>query len=201
MSDEPRTPRALLVVLGIGTVVGAVFAIAGSTKVGLPIYLPVAFAVVIVAINVFLLTYGPYRRRHPREPTRTAQALVPDPRLLADTAPDCRWVGAGRIRGWLGLLNASKPLVALSLSGSSLELRVRPAFLAAPFGVRPLMVEATSGEEIFPARGSFGSSWLGIRGNSGDEGYFATKDVPAILTLLSHRGFNVSWQVRKIPFL
>jgi hypothetical protein len=55
--------------------------------------------------------------------------------------------------GSMGRMNASTPLAVLELSGPQLSLRVRPRFLMAMFGAKPLAVSPAEVEAVFPARG------------------------------------------------
>jgi hypothetical protein len=124
------------------------------------------FALVILALlpffvvaNVVMINRARRRLSDPgtRRDSPTGKSLSP---LLMQPPPqqripEQRWIGAADLPGSMGRMNASMPLGVLELSAAALTLRVRPDFLAAVFGVKPLVVTPAEVDAIsLPVVGS-----------------------------------------------
>jgi hypothetical protein len=145
MAEDVAVPKGLLILLVVGTIAGAAITVVGTAKAGLPTVVPVVAVIPVIALNAFVVAHALRRGRHPDEPRYTGQAMSPGSNYGLVASSENRWVGAGKLRGRLGLVHASWPLVGLSLNGSSLEMRLRLRLLGAFFGARPLRIEAGSG--------------------------------------------------------
>jgi len=134
--------------------------------------------------------------------TGTSLAPVPAFAPPIGRVPATRWVGAADVPSGLGRMKASVPLGLLELTGPSLTLRVRPAFLARMFGTRPLVVTPPDVETVFPARGRLRPAAIGIRPYGQPPSYFLTVDNnrAVILTALGDAGFQVEWNEHKFSY-
>lgn len=158
-----------------------------------------AFCVIFgCTYTVVILYVARSRRKRPVEIRETGAVL--DPVTHPGGPSPWRVVGAGILVGKLGKVTATSPLVVLDVAGGELSLRMRPRLLAAAFGVRPLHALANSEAVAFPARGWFGSRYVGIRAGH-SEGYFMTSHPAAMLGRLQAAGFNVTWVEQKITYL
>jgi hypothetical protein len=166
------------------------------------------FALVIVALlpffvvaNLVIINRARGRLADPatRRDSPTGQIVAP---VLMQLPPDRwtqgqRWTGAADVPGSTGRINASVPLGVLELSGGVLTLRVRPRFLAAMFGAKPLIVAPAEVDAIFPARGRLRSSAIGIRPHGAPPSYFLVgRDRAPILSAVAAAGFPVQWEER-----
>jgi hypothetical protein len=112
-----------------------------------------------------------------------------------------RWTGAADVPGSMGRMNATVPLGVLELSGAVLTLRVRPRFLAAMFGAKPLVVAPAEVDAIFPARGRLRSSAIGIRAHGAPPWYFLVgRDRAPRLSAIAAAGFPVQWDERSYSY-
>lgn len=166
------------------------------------------FALVILALlpifavaNLVIINRARGRLVDPttRRDSPTGQIVPP---VVVQPPPDQwtqvqRWTGAADVPGSMGRMNASVPLGVLELSAGVLTLRVRPGFLAAVFGAKPLVVAPREVDAIFPARGRLRSSAIGIRPHGAPPSYFLLGgDRASILSAIAAAGFPVEWEER-----
>ena len=154
------------------------------------------FCLVLGCLGMLALTF--VSRRKGRTPARETGAVVEPAALLG---PDHPWrlVGAAVMPGAWGKVSATWPLGLLECHGSWLELRIRPGWVARLFGARPLRVSPDDDAEVFPARGYFGRTFMGIR--SGErEGYFGCADRAQLMGRLQASGYRVVSTERKIVY-
>ena len=171
-----------------------------------------AFALVILALlpffavaNLVILNRARGRLADPatRRDSHTGQIVSP---VLTQPPPDRRiqeqrWIGAADVPGSMGRMNATMPLGVLELSGALLTLRVRPRFLTAMFGAKPLVVSPAEVDAIFPARGRLRSSATGIRPHGTPPSYFLLGgDRASILSAIAAAGFPVQWEERSYSY-
>jgi hypothetical protein len=90
-------------------------------------------------------------------------------------------------------LNATWPLAVLTVGSGRVHLRVRPALFAA----KPYDSSAGDLKEVFPCRGTFGSSGVGFRSYDGRLFYFWTGRRDAVLDACRSAGLPVSSEVRR----
>lgn len=105
----------------------------------------------------------------------------------------------------MGKVSATWPFGCLDLTDSYVELRMQPRWVAGLFGAKPLRVAPADDVEVFPARGMFGATFLGIR--CGDReayfrhGYFTGVRVGVLLGQFQSLGYRVSTTERKIVYI
>ena len=168
----------------------------------------ITFALVILALlpvsavaNLVIINRARGRLADPttRTDAPTGQTVAhvwvqPGPRLVSQAL---RWTGAADVPGSMGRVNFSVPLGVLELSGGVLTLRVRPRFLAAMFGAKPLSVRPGDVDAVFPVRRRLRPRAVGIRPRGGPPSYFLLGgDRASILSAIAASGFPVQWEER-----
>jgi hypothetical protein len=93
----------------------------------------------------------------------------------------------------------SLPLACLTLSGSTVSLRLRPGLLERLHAITPLSVTPADSAEIFPVGGARTSQGIGILLPDGGCYYFGTPAREEVLAALSDADVNVSWLERQAP--
>jgi hypothetical protein len=103
------------------------------------------------------------------------------------------------IPGPLGKVRASWPFGYLSANDHSLQVRIRPGWLGSIFGARPMRVSPADDVEVFPARGWFGTAYIGIRAGE-RECYFMCFEQAEVMGRLQASGYRVTPGERKIAY-
>jgi hypothetical protein len=97
-------------------------------------------------------------------------------------------------------MQATIPLVVLTLSANRLSLQVRPWFLAKITGIQMLEVEASDDAVIYPVSSRLGTRGIEIRMLHRQSYYFwPRKDYTELLPTLSASGFAVSGEAGQLP--
>jgi hypothetical protein len=145
---------------------------------------------------VLMLILGRHRRHLPARVTDSR--VEPSPSLRNDLS----WslVGAVVMPGRLGKVSASWPLGFMNADNGSVEVRIRPGWLGRIFGARPMRVSPGDDVEVFPARGWFGTAYVGIRAGE-RECYFMCPGRAELMGRLQASGYRVSSSERKIIYL
>ncbi len=139
--------------------------------------------------------------RVPSSDLTTGRVVPPTSLSPEEMLPGATWrvITGGIVVGRLGKVHATWPLVLLDVTTTDLTLRMRPAFLGAMFGARPLTATLGPGIQAFPARSSWSwGSYVGIRTPDGGEGYVYASDPGRILNRLAFSGCDVDPRERKI---
>jgi len=109
-------------------------------------------------------------------------------------------VGAVVMPGSFGKVSATWPFGFMDVNAHSVEVRIRPGWLGRTFGARPMRVSPAEEVEVFPARGWFGTAYVGIR--AGDrECYFMCSGRAEVMGQLRASGYRVTSTERKIVYL
>ena len=150
---------------------------------------------VAVVANITLVASSRRRATREHEPEFTGHTVAPAAGRQEDGTPRS-WTGGANMVGALGRMNATSPLAVLTVSIDALSLRLRPAPVAAVFGVERLDTARQSVHEVFPASGRMRASGVGIVVGDDPVAYFWTTDREGVLAALAQYGYPVSWQER-----
>ena len=157
----------------------------------------VIFCVVVGCLIAAVFMLMGRRRGH--TPARETGVVVePSPSLRRDHP----WslVGAVVMPGSFGKVSATWPLGFMDANDHSVEVRIRPGWLGRMFGARPMCVSPTDEVEVFPVRGWFGTTYIGIRA-ADRECYFMCSGRAEVMGRLQASGYRVTSTERKIVYL
>lgn len=99
--------------------------------------------------------------------------------------------------GSFGKVSATWPLGFMDANDYRVEVRIRPGWLARMFGARPMRVTPADEVEVFPARGMFGTAFIGIR--AGEREWCSGR--AEVMGRLQASGYRVTSTERKIVYL
>lgn len=146
-----------------------------------------------IAVNVAFIWSFRRRAVTDHEPDHTGLTVAPAPTTMTRPLP-ASWTGGANMAGALGRMNATWPLAVLEVTAERLTLRVRPGPIGAIFGMKPVVTNRTSVQNIFPVRGWMGSGGVGILVQGEPVAYFWTTDRDGVLVSLYYGGYTVTWQ-------
>jgi hypothetical protein len=156
----------------------------------------VIFCVAVGCVSTAVLMF--MGRRWGNAPARETGVVVePSPSLRRDHP----WslVGAAVMPSSFGKVSATWPLGFMDANDHSVVVRIRPGWLGRMFGAQPMRVTPADDVEVFPARGWFGTAYIGIR--AGDrECYFMCSGRAEVMGRLQASGYRVTSTERKIVY-
>jgi len=157
----------------------------------------VIFCVAVGCVSTAVLMFTGRRRGH--TPARETGVVVEASPSLGHDHP---WslVGAAVMQGSFGKVSATWPLGFLDANDHSVEVRIRPGWLGRMFGARPMRASPADEVEVFPARGWFGTAYIGIRAGE-RECYFMCSGRAEVMGRLQASGYRVTSTERKIVYL
>jgi len=208
MSDGPKPSQhrlvSFLVISGAVAITVIIAGLGMRSWLGWVLVISVIFGWLWMA-GVLLVTRQLSTRSRPPASTgrSTGRTVAAAPAVDASkAAKSLRWVGGGLIPGSIGNVNATWPLAMLLLRDHELILRVRPRAVTALFGVHgPVRVTTADQVTIFPARGWFGVSGIGIQAAASPACYFYCRDRARLLSTLDGAGFHVTWEEQRIRYV
>lgn len=157
----------------------------------------VIFCVAVGCVSTAVLMFTGRRRGH--TPARETGVVVEASPSLGHDHP---WslVGAAVMQGSFSKVSATWPLGFLDANDHSVEVRIRPGWLGRMFGARPMRASPADEVEVFPARGWFGTAYIGIRAGE-RECYFMCSGRAEVMGRLQASGYRVTSTERKIVYL
>jgi hypothetical protein len=184
-----------------GVLIGLVLLVNGQVGFGLFFLIGTP---AMSAANVFVIKQSVGRQQNGmprRQGAHTGRTLLP--LQVFPPGGAISWTGGASIATDLGRVNASSPLAVLSVTGRTLELRLRPKAIGGLVGSRQSPWQFDELLTIYPVRGKWFrfNQGVAVEAISSPLSYFWTRQPAEVLTVLAQHGLPVDWAERDITLL